>query len=306
MNRLVIRVPASTANLGPGFDSVGMALNRFLTLEVLSSEEWVFEQVSPLLPPLPEDSDPFILKIARQVADLYGVQLAPCKVIVDSEIPLARGLGSSASAVVAGIELANFAGNLGLSLAEKLDIATRIEGHPDNVAASLFGGLVVSAEQGDGRVEVVPFFDIMADLLLFIPGYELKTEDARKVLPDFYARKEAVKGSAASNLFIAALISGQYELAGKMMEQDRFHEPYRTKLIPEFLEIRRLAKSLGAYGTVISGAGPTVISLVPSGQAEAMAETLHAHFPHVLVEPAKIDRTGLSVEKYAASNMLNL
>ncbi|XYG87841.1 homoserine kinase [Heyndrickxia coagulans] len=306
MNRLVIRVPASTANLGPGFDSVGMALNRFLTLEVLSSEEWVFEQVSPLLPPLPEDSDPFILKIARQVADLYGVQLAPCKVIVDSEIPLARGLGSSASAVVAGIELANFAGNLRLSLAEKLDIATRIEGHPDNVAASLFGGLVVSAEQGDGRVEVVPFFDIMADLLLFIPDYELKTEDARKVLPDFYTRKEAVKGSAASNLFIAALISGQYELAGKMMEQDRFHEPYRTKLIPEFLEIRRLAKSLGAYGTVISGAGPTVISLVPSGQAEAMAETIHAHFPHVLVEPAKIDRTGLSVEKYAASNMLNL
>ncbi|WP_179234242.1 homoserine kinase [Heyndrickxia coagulans] len=306
MNRLVIRVPASTANLGPGFDSVGMALNRFLTLEVRDSEEWVFEQVSPLLPPLPKDSDPFILKIARQVADLYGVQLAPCKVIVDSEIPLARGLGSSASAVVAGIELANFAGNLGLSLAEKLDIASRIEGHPDNVAASLFGGLVVSAEQGDGRVEVVPFFDIMADLLLFIPDYELKTEDARKVLPDFYTRKEAVKGSAASNLFIAALISGQYELAGKMMEQDRFHEPYRTKLIPEFLEIRRLAKSLGAYGTVISGAGPTVISLVPSGQAEAMAETIHAHFPHVLVEPAKIDRTGLSVEKYAASNMLNL
>ncbi|GER71056.1 homoserine kinase [Weizmannia acidilactici] len=305
MNRLTIRVPASTANLGPGFDSVGMALNRFLTLEVYDHDEWVFEQVSPLLPPLPADDDPFILKIARQTADLYHASLAPCRVVVDSEIPLARGLGSSASAVVAGIELANYAGNLGLSPQEKLDLASKIEGHPDNVAASLFGGLIVSAEHGDGRFEVVPFFDIMADLLLFIPDYELKTEDARKVLPEFYVRKEAVKGSAASNLFIAALIGGQYELAGKMMEQDRFHEPYRIKLIPEFMEIRQLAKSLGAYGTVISGAGPTIISLVPFGRAEAMAETLQAHFPHMSVEAAKIDHTGLVVEKFAAFNMLN-
>jgi homoserine kinase len=282
-----------------------MALNRYLTLEVYDHENWVFEQISPLLPPLPTEEDPFILKIARQVADQYHAELSPCRVVVDSVIPLARGLGSSASAVVAGIELASYAGNLVLSAQEKLDIASRIEGHPDNVAASLFGGLIVSAENGNGHFEVVPFSGLMADLLLFIPDDELKTEDARKVLPDSYSRQEAVSGSATSNLLVAALLSGQYELAGNIMEQDRFHEPYRIQLIPQFLEIRRLAKSLGAYGTVISGAGPTIISLVPSGQAEAMAATLQEQFPFLSVEPAQIDRTGTVTVNPAAYNKLN-
>ncbi|MBE6182899.1 homoserine kinase [Heyndrickxia ginsengihumi] len=300
MNKLVIQVPASTANLGPGFDSVGISLNRFLTLKVYEHHEWKFEQISTLLPPLPDNDDHFILQIAKQVADHYHKSLPPCRVVVDSEIPLARGLGSSASAVVAGIELANQVGQLSLTDQEKLYFASNIEGHPDNVAASLFGGLIIATKNKENGFEVVPFYDLMVDFLVFIPNIELKTDDARKVLPSSYSRQDAVRGSATSNVLIAALLCGQYELAGKMMEQDIFHEPYRSELIPHFHEVREAAKTLGAFGTVISGAGPTIISLVPYGDGERIAKHLRAIYPQFQIEILKMNRNGVVVE-YDAS-----
>ena len=146
MTRFTISVPSSTANIGPGFDSAGMALNLYLVLHVEESDQWVFEHRSAMLPPTTEAKEHFIYQIAERTALLYNSVLPSCKVIVESEIPLARGLGSSASAAVAGIELANQLCKLELTQQEKLDCASEFEGHPDNAAAALLGGFVVTAQ----------------------------------------------------------------------------------------------------------------------------------------------------------------
>src|SRR5699024_8032884 len=137
-----VTVPASSGNVGPGFDSMGLALNLYLTLEVTQQEEWEF--ISPSTPEGQHVEEHFIYKMIMQTADRYGKSVPPCRVTETSSIPLARGLGSSASAIVASIEIANQLCDLQLSPKEKLIIATEIEGHPDNVAPALFGGLVIS------------------------------------------------------------------------------------------------------------------------------------------------------------------
>ncbi|MBS4198263.1 homoserine kinase [Bacillus sp. FJAT-49732] len=295
MSMFSITVPASTANLGPGFDSAGLALNLYLTLHVEKSEHWEFVHESVHLPPAPDASEHLIYKTAERTANLYHSTLPPCKVIMESDIPLARGLGSSASAIIAGIELANQLCELSLSIEEKLRIATDIEGHPDNVAASLYGGLVITSQLPNGDIEVFKKTDAELDFIVYIPVVELKTEDARKVLPEQFTRNEAAKASAVGNVMIAALVSGNYELAGKMMEEDLFHEPYRSSLIPNYSEIREEAKIAGAFGTVISGAGPTMISFTSKGKGQEVAAQLQNLLSSHQVSVLKMDSDGSSV-----------
>src|SRR5690625_1829573 len=177
MTMLTITVPASSANIGPGFDSVGVALNRYLTLQVSQSSAWEFAHQSPYLPKEIDYQEHLIYQVAKHVATEYGKTLPPCKVIVQSDIPLARGLGSSASAVVAGIELANQLLNLDLVADQKLVLSTKIEGHPDNVAPALLGGFIISV-QTENTVDYVRIDELPLDLVLYIPDVELKTEDA--------------------------------------------------------------------------------------------------------------------------------
>ncbi|MBS4220389.1 homoserine kinase [Bacillus sp. FJAT-49711] len=295
MSMFSITVPASTANLGPGFDSAGLALNLYLTLRVEKSEQWEFIHQSVHLPPAPKASEHLIYETAERTASKYHSTLPSCKVIVESDIPLARGLGSSASAIIAGIELADQLCELSLSMEEKLRIATDIEGHPDNVAASLYGGLVITSQLANSEIEVFQKTEADLDFIVYIPVVELKTEDARKVLPDQFARNEAAKASAVGNVMIAALVSGNYQLAGKLMEEDLFHEPYRSSLIPNYDNIRQEAKLAGAYGTVISGAGPTMISFAPTGNGEAVASQLQKLLPSYEVIVLKMDQAGSRV-----------
>ncbi len=298
MNGFTISVPATTANIGPGFDSVGMALNRYLTLHVQNSDKWVFEHCSKHLPPAEAAQDHFIYQMAERMASEFEAVLPPCKVVVESEIPLARGMGSSASAVVAGIELANQLCQLELTPEEKLEWATKFEGHPDNVAPALLGGLIVTAEtKQNDKVEYFQTDKLNMDLVLYIPHFELKTETARKVLPETFSRTDATAASGIGNVMIAGLLSGNYELAGRMMEADLFHEPYRASLIPNYDEIRQAAKEMGAYGTVISGAGPTMISFVPKGTGESIVKGMQSVLPDYSVELMEADRDGLRVEK---------
>lgn len=292
MSKFTIRVPASSANIGPGFDSAGIAIERYLTLHVAPGEEWKFEHQSPYLPDVPHYEGHFIYQTAKKVAASCGKPLPAAVVTVESEIPLARGMGSSASAIVAGIELANKLAGLGLTDQQKLKHAVDIEGHPDNVAAALYGGFII-AVQMDDQTDCIKLPQLDVDLVVYIPDFELKTEDARKVLPDSYARDTATRASAISNLMIAAFMDGSYELAGKMMEQDLFHETYRAKLIPRYVEIRDKAKSLGAYATVISGAGPTTISFVPAGKGSEVAADMQKLLEGYEVAALKIDQTGL-------------
>lgn len=333
---LTIRVPASTANLGPGFDSVGLALAFGLTVDVYpagtgdasgagvgsaaegvvrvtgasragaSGGAWRVEFVDAALRGLPKDENNLIVSTALLVAAERRTKLPPCRLVVKSDIPLARGLGSSAAAIVAGVALANELGGLGLSREEWLALATRVEGHPDNVAAAIHGGLIVAASGGSAvrgavsgagpggmtlvRVNVPP-----ADVVLCIPDYPVRTEEARAVLPSTLPFRDAVRASARSNVLIAALLTGDWGRAGRMMSGDLFHEPYREVLLPDLARMREVVWRSDAYGAALSGSGPTFVTFTPAGRGAELGRQFTRVFPHFEVRVTSVARRGATV-----------
>lgn len=264
---LKIIVPATSANIGPGFDSVGVAVSKYLTIEVMEPEDvWLIEHD---LGDIPSDETNLLLQTALAIVPT----LPPHRLRMTSDIPLARGLGSSSSVIVAGIALANALGHLGLSLDEQLQLATQIEGHPDNVAPAILGNLVIASVL-DGRLQYTMAAFPACSLVAFIPSYELKTSDSRGVLPPTLSYQEAVAASAVANTAIAALLTGDLEKAGLAIEQDLFHERYRQALVKEFAPIKALAKTMGAYATYLSGAGPTIMTLIAEESALALKEAI--------------------------------
>ncbi|MDB8644154.1 homoserine kinase [Streptococcus australis] len=285
-----ITVPATSANVGPGFDSVGIAVSKYLTIDVLETQEnWWIEH--DLGEEIPSNEENLLLQTALQVAS----DLPPHRLKMTSEVPLARGLGSSSSVIVAGIELANQLGKLSLSDEDKLEIATKIEGHPDNVAPAIFGNLVVASyvDQQTNHL-VLPFPECA--LVAFVPNYELKTSDSRNVLPSEWTYKEAVAASSIANVAIAALAKGDLRVAGKAIEADRFHERYRQQLVAEFPQVKEVAHQHDAYATYLSGAGPTIMTLLPVEHAETFAKDLESKDLNGQVFSLKIDTTGVKVE----------
>jgi len=285
-----ITVPATSANVGPGFDSVGIAVSKYLTIDVLEAQEnWLIEH--DLGEEIPSDEENLLLQTALQVAS----DLPPHRLKMTSEVPLARGLGSSSSVIVAGIELANQLGNLCLSDEDKLEIATKIEGHPDNVAPAIFGNLVVASYVDQETHHLVLPFPECA-LVAFVPNYELKTSDSRNVLPSEWSYKEAVAASSIANVAIAALAKGDLRVAGKAIEGDRFHERYRQQLVAEFPQVKEVAHQHDAYATYLSGAGPTIMTLLPVEHAETFAKDLESKDLNGQVFSLKIDTNGVKVE----------
>jgi homoserine kinase len=293
-NRFTIRVPASTANLGPGFDSIGLALNLYLTLEVESSKKWEFTTTNYELKQFPNDEHHFVCQVAFKTANKYGKELTPCKVKIASEIPLARGLGSSAAAIIAGIELADYVGKLGLTKEEKLLVATELEGHPDNVGASLYGGLVIGCYQQE-EVDLLSFSNISFEVVVIIPEEILLTKDSRAILPTSFSSEEAIQASSTANLLVAALLSQNWALAGKMMERDLFHQPYRKPLVQNYLKIEEFAKANGAFGVALSGAGPTLICFTEKGKGQQLAAALKPKYPTMTVKQLNVEDNGSHV-----------
>ncbi|WP_078544221.1 homoserine kinase [Litchfieldia alkalitelluris] len=289
-----IKVPGSTANLGPGFDSIGLAVNRYLTLQVEQSTKWSFVPMSKDVENIPTGTENFIYKVAEKVAAKYDVSLPPCIIHMTSDIPLARGLGSSAAAIIAAIELVDTLCDLRLSRDEKLRISSEFEGHPDNVGASLYGGLVIGSHR-DKMTDLVQLNDVDFDIVVAIPRYEVMTKDARAVLPTHFTHEQAVEASAISNVMIAALVTKNWALAGKMMDLDLFHQPYRKKLIPEMDDIIKAAKNTGAFGVALSGAGPTVICFAEKGRGKSIVKDLAPLFGHLSVDELKIEKNGSNV-----------
>lgn len=291
-----ITVPGSTANLGPGFDSIGLALGLYLELDVTLQDEWAFEHHSVHLPEKFTVEDHLVYKVAKETAARYNAELPSCKIVMRSELPLARGLGSSASAIVAGIEVANQVCDLQLTTEQKYTLASRIEGHPDNASASVCGGLTIGSTLPNGELELIDTQDVDAAFAVFIPNVELKTSEARKVLPAQYDKAYAVHASANANMLTAALLTKDYARAGKFMEHDLFHEPFRANLIPNYHEIRQTAKDAGAFGTAISGAGPTVISLLTKQNVDAFVEKMRPLYPTYDIQAVHVDTKGVQVE----------
>ncbi|NBD25928.1 homoserine kinase [Paenibacillus glycinis] len=261
--QVLVKVPASTANLGPGFDTLGMALSLYawIEMEAVPGGDTVIELYGEGLEGIPTDKTNLTYKVAKLVFEEAGLEMPELRIAMYSEIPLTRGLGSSASAIVAALVAANALAGSPLGEDKLFQMASELEGHPDNVGASLFGGIVVSAWDGTRaeKVRIAPHENL--EVLVAIPSFQLSTEKARHALPAKLDMKDAVYNVACSSLLVAALASGNLELIPFAM-RDKLHQPYRAPLVPGMSEILEQATSRGALGIALSGAGPTLLALV--------------------------------------------
>jgi len=289
---ITIKVPATSANIGPGFDSLGVALQLYLTLEIHEeTPTWIVDH--DFSDAMPHDEKHFIVQTALSLS----ANIKPHHIIVTSDIPLARGLGSSSSALIAGLAMANILSALNLSNDALLYSASLLEGHPDNVAPALLGGGVAAYYDGS-RVFHAPLkMPKNVDFVTFIPNYKLLTSAARSALPDSLSFHDSVAASAISNTLVAALNANDFATAGELIEQDHFHENARATLVPHLAVIRQIAHKLNIVGTYLSGAGPTVMTIVAKDQTDILlSELLTAHLPGQ-VKILKQDLMGLTIMK---------
>lgn len=257
-----IRVPSSTSNLGAGFDALGLALGLYLTLEVELADEMSFSFAGEGADELSSSAeDNLIFRAMQFIAERERVELRPARFQVTNEIPLARGLGSSAAAIIAGFSAFEVVTGNKLSEQKLMNYATEMEHHSDNVTAALLGSFVVSCVDESGKVFAakVNFPDAVRAIVV-IPNFKVRTEDARRVVPLNVSRADAVFNIQRAALFVAALANGRYELLREAM-RDRLHQPYRAQLVPGLEEILHLQNVPGLIGTALSGSGPTVFAL---------------------------------------------
>ncbi|MGA2599332.1 MAG: homoserine kinase [Bryobacteraceae bacterium] len=259
-----VRVPASSANLGPGFDALGMALEVYLTCRFEPSDRLSIRATGRDAEIISTSEDNLIWQTALQVAKDVGGVLPPVTLIIENDIPIGKGLGSSAAALTAGVVMADHLLDLHWKPLRILDEAARIEGHPDNVAACVLGSIVASAMDSGGvaravRLELPSRYGVG----VVVPDFILPTSEARAVLPDSYSRADTVFNVQRSALLIAALTTGTTNAFPAALE-DRLHQPYRAKLVPGLDEMVRL-RAPGLLGCVLSGAGPSVLVFYEKG-----------------------------------------
>jgi homoserine kinase len=257
-----ITTPATTANMGPGFDSIGMALKVRNVLFAEESDSLDIEVRMPQDLPVPTGEDNLIYRTVKGFYDEAGLPLKGLRMIQEDAIPLTRGLGSSAACVVSGLLAANALSGAGLSKQDLLQMAARLEGHPDNAAPALLGGVVVGA-MDNGKLYCsklkTPYLSKLK-FALMIPSFPLPTEEARRVLPESYSREDAVYNASRAALLVAALMQGEFDLLG-CASSDRLHQPYRSKIVPGMDGIFGECMRKGAKAVFLSGAGPTLIAL---------------------------------------------
>lgn len=287
------RIPASSANLGPGFDCFGIAWQCYNEIEFIPWEEGLV--ISGCAEKY-RNEDNLAYKAYHAAMTWAGQRESGLEIRFGrTDIPVSRGMGSSAALIVGGVVAANAIHGLELSGSELLAIATSVEGHPDNIAPALFGGFTVSAM--DGIAAVTTHFPISEKLFftLLIPDFELSTELARSVLPEAVSRQDAIFNISRSALLIKALERGDRQLMRIALE-DKLHQPYRTKLIQGFETAEAAAKKLEAMGICISGAGSTLLCIAdrPEFSAE-MEEALKESLPGWKVLGVKPDLQGVKM-----------
>jgi homoserine kinase len=301
MSRQVsFRIPASTANLGAGFDALSLALSRYLRIALQPGDEMRIEATGIDASSIPLTVDNLICRVAAATAKRRGRTLPPYHLKIENEIPLARGMGSSAAAIIAGITCYEALAGDWLSEQELFRSAFEFESHPDNLAAALNGNLNSAAVADDGTV-LVSKLTIPGRIgaVVVIPSFELSTEKARSILPETYSRKDAVYNIQRAALTIAALTTGNWSLIREAM-RDRIHQPYRAKLIPGLEEILALDIK-GLLGVALSGAGPTVFAFVDPKLAVEVGNTLRSTFEKNGVQAAAhmldIDTSGRLIDQ---------
>ena len=255
---LHLRLPATSANLGPGFDALGLAMALYLTIDATPAGEFHIDATGRNADLCARIDDNLILTTYLDVLANAGVFASRLHLKLHNEIPLGMGCGSSAAALVAGVLLANHFGNLNWTDQQILEEACRREGHPDNVAACYLGGMTASCVTEEGVVTATCGHDLDWNLLLALPSASLATKKARALLPERYSREDAVANIQATALLVAAFAQNRSDLLHTAM-RDRLHQPYRAKACPLLQLLLPLTSSHNVLGVALSGAGPSVL-----------------------------------------------
>lgn len=271
------RIPATTANLGPGFDVLGLALNLYNEVEMESIEQGLEIRVEGEgADSIARDESNLVYQAALQVFERAGWVPGGLRIRLSNSIPVTRGLGSSSAALVGGLVAANRLCGEPFSREELLEIGTEMEGHPDNVAPVLYGGLVIAGQvRGQWRTQrITPPAGLC--IVAAVPDFELSTQLAREVVPSAISREDAIFLSSHVGLMMAALQKNDLELFGACLE-DRMHEPYRESLIPGMRAVLEAAVGAGALGAALSGAGPTLLAF-HDGRGEEIGHAMQVTF----------------------------
>ena len=296
-------LPASTSNLGPGFDCFGLALKLYLTVRCSLAPKakepcCVRTTGATENRALPRNASNLIYRAMAFAARREEIELPAVDMIVHNEIPLASGLGSSAAAIVAGIKLCGLLSGRELSDSTIQNYATEFEGHPDNVTATLRGGFVASCVQSDGTVITTKFeWPAHIRAVVVSPRSQLPTHVARAALPRSVSRSDAVHNLQRSAVFIAALAQQRYDLFWEAM-RDRLHQPRRESLVPGLAEALALQRMPGLLGVALSGAGPSIVALVDANEKQIgnkIASCFRAHKIQSTVRVLDVDNEGCRV-----------
>ncbi len=298
-SKATAHVPASTTNLGPGFDVLGLALQLYSTISLEEIDAGTEIQVAGVdADKLNNNANNIAYRAANVVFDKAGYKPSGLRLVLTNGIPAIRGLGGSGTAILGGLLTANALCNEPFSRSELLDFATEFEGHPDNVAASLLGGLVISMME-DNHVHWVQLdCDSALQVVVAIPNFSLSTKAARSVLPKTVDFADAIHNVSRSSMLVAAIATGKLEMLSLAMA-DRLHQPYRTSLIPGFDDVAESAMHAGALSVALSGAGPSVAAYCATSTDEVATQMVRAFERNQIscdVKVLSIDSTGATVQ----------
>lgn len=305
---ITVRVPGTSANLGAGFDTLGLACNIYNELDLTLREDPGLEFLveGEGAGRIPEDARNIVWRSIRLLLERAkrGEEFRGARIHMKNHVPLSRGLGSSAAAIVAGLKAANVIIGNKYNRRELLQMATEIEGHPDNVAPAIFGGFTVSTTKGH-HVESFSFLPkLRLRFVVAVPDFYLPTKKAREVLPETVPMADAIFNIGRASMLVAALMKGSEHFLKRSFD-DALHQPYRAALIPGMFDVFRAARAAGALGTVLSGAGPCLIAftLERAGKEEAigaaMSEAFHRHGVEAEIKHLALDTRGAHIVNHA-------
>lgn len=294
--KFTIKVPATSANLGPGFDTLGLALDLWNETTITSEKEFSVQVTGEGAGRLASGKNNLLVRAAQRVAERVGKSLPPFHAECVNRIPLSSGMGSSSAAILTGLLAGNALLENPFSREEILNLACEMEGHPDNVAPAMMGGLVVSTVE-DGKVIARQIsVGMNVHVTIVLPNFYLPTKQARAALPKKVSMRNAIHNISRTALIVEAFRNGDLDLLGNVMT-DKLHQPYRLKLIPGAASAMEAAKEAGASAVALSGAGPSVIAFstgeagVPQG--DAIGEAMKRAYEAAGVE-ARIFRLGVA------------
>jgi len=305
VSTVTVQVPATIANLGPGFDCLGVAVTlynqfQFQFQQQNASAETVEITVSgEQAEAVNTHSDNLVYRSFVNFYEYFGQTPPAVKIHIELNIPLSRGLGSSATAIIGGLLAANALARNPLDSQELLQLAIAQEGHPDNIVPAYMGGCRLAiANNKQWEVCDIPWHEELIPVVA-IPNFEVSTQQARSVLPSQITRDAAIFNASHLGLLLRALETGRGNWL-RLGMQDQLHQPYRQQLIPNYTQLESAALSAGAYGVAISGAGPTLVAITSVADAQTVAQEMETTWERAgitaQVKPLKVSRTGATVQ----------